>query len=41
MADARGQTVSVRIEADAADGRKAEFATAGTVITFRGFLLAY
>jgi DNA topoisomerase I len=41
MADARGQTVSVRIEADAADGRKTEFATAGTVITFRGFLLAY
>ena len=41
MADARGQTVSVRIAADASDGRRAEFATAGTVITFRGFLLAY
>jgi DNA topoisomerase-1 len=41
MADARGQTVSVRIAAEAADGRRAEFATAGTVITFRGFLLAY
>jgi DNA topoisomerase-1 len=41
MADARGQTVSVRIAADAADGRRAEFSTAGTVITFRGFLLAY
>jgi DNA topoisomerase-1 len=41
MADARGQTVSVRIGADASDGRRAEFATAGTVITFRGFLLAY
>src|SRR5919204_1633215 len=41
MADARGQTVSVRIGAVAADGRDAEFATAGTVITFRGFLLAY
>jgi DNA topoisomerase I len=38
MADARGQTVSVRI---AADKRDAEFSTAGTVITFRGFLLAY
>ena len=25
----------------AADGRDAEFATAGTVITFRGFMLAY
>jgi DNA topoisomerase I len=41
MADARGQTVSVRITGDASDGRTAEFATAGTVITFRGFLLAY
>jgi DNA topoisomerase I len=41
MADARGQTVSVRIAATSADGRKVEFATAGTVITFRGFLLAY
>jgi DNA topoisomerase-1 len=41
MADARGQTVSVRIGATAADGRDAEFGTAGTVITFRGFLLAY
>jgi DNA topoisomerase-1 len=41
MADVRGQTVSVRIEGQASDGRRAEFATAGTVITFRGFLLAY
>ena len=41
MADARGQTVSVRIGADASDGRRTEFTTAGTVITFRGFLLAY
>jgi DNA topoisomerase I len=41
MADARGQTVSVRIAATATDGRPVEFATAGTVITFRGFLLAY
>jgi DNA topoisomerase-1 len=41
MEDVRGQTVSVRIEADASDGRRTEFATAGTVITFRGFLLAY
>jgi DNA topoisomerase-1 len=41
MADARGQTVSVRIAGTAADGRVAEFSTAGTVITFRGFLLAY
>ena len=41
MADARGQTVSVRIAAQTSDGRAAEFSTAGTVITFRGFLLAY
>ncbi len=41
MADARGQTVSVRITAETADGRQTEFSTAGTVITFRGFLLAY
>jgi DNA topoisomerase-1 len=41
MADARGQTVSVKIGSQAADGRSVEFATAGTVITFRGFLLAY
>jgi DNA topoisomerase-1 len=41
MADARGETVSVRLGATASDGRDAEFGTAGTVITFRGFLLAY
>ncbi len=41
MADARGQTVSVRIAGTASDGRTAEFAAAGTVITFRGFLQAY
>jgi DNA topoisomerase I len=41
MKDASGQTVSVRIAAEAADGRAVEFGTAGTVITFRGFLQAY
>ena len=41
MADARGETVSVGVGATAADGRDAEFGTAGTVITFRGFMLAY
>ncbi|MGH3001740.1 MAG: type I DNA topoisomerase [Gaiellaceae bacterium] len=41
MADARGQTVSVRIAAQTSDGHSTEFATAGTVITFRGVLLAY
>jgi DNA topoisomerase-1 len=41
MADARGQTVTVRLGATASDGRDAEFSTSGTVITFRGFLAAY
>jgi DNA topoisomerase I len=41
MADATGETVSVRLGAAAADGTDAEFATSGTVITFRGFLAAY
>ncbi len=41
MADARGQTVTVRIGATASDGRDAEFSTSGTVITVRGFLAAY
>jgi DNA topoisomerase I len=41
MADARGETVSVRIGAIASDGHDAEFGAAGTLITFRGFMLAY
>jgi DNA topoisomerase-1 len=41
MADATGETVSVRLGAAAPDGADAEFATSGTVITFRGFLAAY
>jgi len=46
MADARGSTASVRLEAalarpTAAGNRTAEFAASGTVITFRGFLAAY
>jgi len=41
MADARGQTVTVRLGATTDDGRDAEFSTSGTVITFRGFLAAY
>jgi DNA topoisomerase-1 len=41
MADARGQTVTVRLGATSADGRDAEFSVSGTVITFRGFLAAY
>ncbi len=41
MADARGQTVSLRLEATSSTGEKAEFGASGTVITFRGFLAAY
>ncbi len=44
MADAAGQTASVRLAATAAlDGRAREvvFGASGTVITFRGFLAAY
>lgn len=40
MADAKGQTATVTIEAQA-DGRLAELTASGTVITFRGFLHAY
>jgi DNA topoisomerase-1 len=43
MADARGSTASITIAAspEASDYKTAEFAASGTVITFRGFLLAY
>jgi len=41
MADARGQTATIRLGATAADGRDAEFSASGTIITFRGFLAAY
>jgi DNA topoisomerase-1 len=41
MADARGQTASVRLGATAADGTAVLFSASGTVITFRGFLAAY
>ena len=41
MADARGQTVSLRLGATSSAGEKAEFGASGTVITFRGFLAAY
>jgi DNA topoisomerase-1 len=40
MVDARGSTASV-VVALTAGGRKAEFTASGTVITVRGFLLAY
>jgi DNA topoisomerase-1 len=41
MKDARGKTVSVRIAAASSTGEDVEFAAAGTVIEFRGFLAAY
>ena len=41
MADARGQTVSVRLGAVSTAGEEAEFGVSGTVITFPGFLAAY
>ena len=41
MVDARGQSVSVRIGAVAADGRDAEFGASGRSITFPGYLRAY
>lgn len=41
MADARGQTASVRLGAVSSTGADAVFSASGTVITFRGFLAAY
>ncbi|HYA08437.1 MAG TPA: type I DNA topoisomerase, partial [Gaiellaceae bacterium] len=41
MADAQGQTVSLRIAGTSSAGEEAEFGASGTVITFRGFLAAY
>lgn len=41
MADAKGQTASIKLEAQTNDSRTAEFSASGTVITFRGFMAAY
>ena len=41
MADARGQSVSIRLTGTATSGEDAEFAASGKVITFPGFLRAY
>lgn len=41
MADARGTTLSLRINGVAADGREATFSASGRTITFPGFLKAY
>jgi DNA topoisomerase-1 len=41
MADATGVTVSVRLGAKSSDGTDAEFAAAGTTITFQGYRQVY
>jgi len=41
MADARGQSVQVRLGAVSSDARDAEFTAAGKTISFPGFLRAY
>jgi DNA topoisomerase-1 len=41
MANARGQSVSVRMGAVASDGRDVEFGASGRTITFPGYLRAY
>ncbi|MGH3117702.1 MAG: type I DNA topoisomerase [Gaiellales bacterium] len=41
MADATGQSVSVRLGARTGEGEEAEFAASGKVISFPGFLRAY
>ncbi|HEX5582680.1 type I DNA topoisomerase [Gaiella sp.] len=41
MKDASGQTVSIELGAATADGTATTFRASGTVITFKGFLLAY
>ena len=41
MTDAVGETVQIRLGAQAADGRDAEFSASGTVITHQGFRRVY
>nr|WP_279586355.1 type I DNA topoisomerase [Cumulibacter soli] len=41
MADAVGQTVSIRLTGTSSSGETAEFGASGTTITFPGFLRAY
>ncbi|BBY58031.1 type I DNA topoisomerase [Mycolicibacterium sarraceniae] len=41
MADARGTTLSLRINGTSTDGREVVFAASGRTITFSGFLKAY
>ncbi|MGA9101490.1 DNA topoisomerase, partial [Aeromicrobium sp.] len=41
MKDAKGETVTLRITADATSGETVEFTSSGRTITFHGFLKAY
>ncbi len=41
MTDATGETVTLRLDVAAADGRGGTFSTSGTVITHQGFLSVY
>jgi DNA topoisomerase-1 len=41
MTDARGESVAVRLDVPARDGRRATFASSGKTILFPGFLRAY
>ncbi len=41
MKDAKGETVTLRITADASTGETVEFTSSGRTITFHGFLKAY
>ncbi len=41
MKDAKGETVTLRITADATTGESVEFTSSGRTITFHGFLKAY
>ena len=41
MKDAKGETVTLRITADATSGESVEFTSSGRTITFHGFLKAY
>ena len=41
MTDATGETVTLKLSADATSGRNAVFSTSGTVISHQGFLKVY
>ena len=41
MADAKLATTTIKLNADASDGRVAQFSASGTVVTFAGYMAAY